>query len=133
MKDIIDAVCDLIEEGLGLSPVVGSLPPVDGICVQQSSGSVTAEYLPRTALHRTTLVVNAKNRLQGVALQNLTDVHVLLTKRISYPSTDEWQIATIRTVNAPDFLGQENDESYLYGSSIVVDWYDRQKAEDTPL
>ena len=133
MKDIIDEVCDMIEDGLGIVPVIGAMPPSDGVAVQISSGSVVAEYLPRTALQRTTLVVNAKNHQQGVALQNLVDIHVLLTKRIAYPSTDDWQITTIRTVNHPDFLGQENDESYMYGSAIEVLWYDRVKAEDTPL
>lgn len=133
MKEIVDAVCDMIEDELGLIPVVGAMPPINGIGIQQSSGSVIAEYLPRTALHRTSLVVNAKNCQQGVALQNLVDIHTVLTKRISYPSTDKWQITTVRTVNSPDFLGQENDEAYLYGSAIEVLWYDKVKAEDTPL
>ena len=133
MKEIVDTVCDMIETGLDLVPVVGALPPTDGVAVQQSSGSVTSAYLPRTSLHRTTLVVNAKNREQGVALQNLVDIHELLTKRIGYPSTEDWQITTIRTVNSPDFLGQENDESYMYGSAIEVLWFDRKKAVDTPL
>lgn len=133
MKEIVDTVCDMIETGLNLVPVVGALPPTDGVAVQQSSGSVTSAYLPRTSLHRTTLVVNAKNREQGVALQNLVDIHELLTKRIGYTSTDDWQITTIRTVNSPDFLGQENDESYMYGSAIEVLWFDRKKAVDTPL
>ena len=133
MKDIIDEVCDIIEDELNLKPVVGALPPTDGVAIQQSSGSVIEAYLPRTGLNRTTLVVNAKNKDQGKALQGLVDIHRELTKRIGYPSAAEWQIATIRTVNAPDFLGQENDESYLYGSAIEVLWYDRIKAEDTPL
>lgn len=133
MIDIINEVCDIIEDELNLKPVVGALPPTDGVAIQQSSGSVVDAYLPRTGLNRTTLVVNSKNKEQGKALQDLVDIHTVLTKRIGYPSTDEWQIATIRTVNAPDFLGQENDESYMYGSAIEVLWYDRQKAEDTPL
>lgn len=133
MKEIVDAVCDIIEDGSDIVPVVGAMPPVDGVAIQQSSGSVLSEYLPRTALHRTTLVVNAKNRQQDVALQNLVDIHALLTKRIAYPSTYDWQITTIRTVNSPDFLGQENDESYMYGSAVEVIWYDKIKADDTPL
>lgn len=133
MIEIVNEVCDIIEDELNLKPVVGALPPNDGVAIQQSSGSVVEAYLPRTGLNRSTLVVNSKNKDQGKALQDLVDIHRVLTKRIGYPSTDEWQIATIRTVNAPDFLGQENDESYLYGSAIEVLWYDRQKAEDTPL
>lgn len=133
MIEIVNEVCDMIEDELNLKPVVGALPPTDGVAIQQSSGSVVEAYLPRTGLNRTTLVVNAKNKDQGKALQDLVDIHTVLTKRIGYPSTDTWQITTIRTVNAPDFLGQENDESYLYGSAIEVLWYDRKKAVDTPL
>ena len=133
MIDIVNEVCDIIEDELDVVPVVGALPPVEGVAVQVSSGSVVAEYFPRTALNRTTLVVNSKSREQGVALQNLIDIHEVLTKRIGYPSANDWQIVTINTVNAPDFLRQENDESYMYGSAIEVLWYDRKKAVDTPL
>ena len=92
MIDIVNEVCDIIEDELDVVPVVGALPPVEGVAVQVSSGSVVAEYFPRTALNRTTLVVNSKSREQGVALQNLIDIHEVLTKRIGYPSTEDWQI-----------------------------------------
>ena len=103
MIDIVDYVCDLIEDETGITPVVGAMPPINGVGVQQSSGSVLAEYLPRTALHRTTLVINAKNKSQETALQNLTDIHEALTKRIGYETTNGYQITNIRTVNSPDF------------------------------
>lgn len=134
MTDIIDEVCDMIEDEMsGIHLVVGAMPPLGGVGIQQSSGSIISEYLPRTSYHRTTLVVNSKDRKQSKALQNLVDIHRILTKRIGYPCTDDWQITSIRTVNEPDFLGQENDESYMYGSAIEVLWYDRLKAADTPL
>ena len=133
MTDIVDYVCDLIEDETGLIPVVGAMPPIEGIAVQQSSGSVVSEYLPRTALNSTTLVVNSKSSSQTTALTSLTDIHEALTKRIGYETTDGYQILSIRTVNSPTFLGQENDESYMYGSSIQVLWFDKKKAVDTPL
>ena len=134
MIDIIDEVCDIIEAEIkNIKLVVGAMPPLNGVGIQQSSGSVLSEYLPRTALHRTTLVINSKNSDQKTALQNLVDIHLVLTKRIGYQSTEDWQITNIRTVNAPDFLGQENDEAYMYGSAVEVLWYDKIKAEDTPL
>lgn len=133
MTDIVDYVCDLIEDETGLIPVVGAMPPIEGIAVQQSSGSVVSEYLPRTALNSTTLVVNSKSTSQTTALTNLTDIHEALTKRIGYETTNGYQILSIRTVNSPTFLGQENDESYMYGSSIQVLWFDKKKAVDTPL
>lgn len=133
MRAFIDWMCDTVETELGISMKVGAMPPINGVGIQQSSGSVMSEYLPRTALHRTTFVINSKDKAQGTALQNLVDIHEVLTKRIGYPSTDDWQITTVRTVNSPDFLGQENDEAYMYGSAVEVLWYDRKKAVDTPL
>lgn len=134
MIDIINEVCDILEEELpDIRVVVGAMPPLGGVGIQQSSGTVLSAYLPRTGLNRTTLVINAKDRDQETAMQTLVDIHRVLTKRIGYPSDSDWQITTIRTVNAPDFLGQENDESYMYGSAVEVLWYDRIKAEDTPL
>ena len=133
MTDIVDYVCDLIEDETGLIPVVGAMPPIEGIAVQQSSGSVVSEYLPRTALNSTTLVVNSKSSSQTTALTSLTDIHEALTKRIGYETTNGYQILSIRTVNSPTFLGQENDEAYMYGSSIQVLWFDKKKAVDTPL
>lgn len=134
MIDIINEVCDILEEELpDVRVVVGAMPPLGGVGIQQSSGSVLSAYLPRTGLNRTTLVINAKDRDQETAMQTLVDIHRVLTKRIGYPSDSDWQIATIRTVNAPDFLGQENDESYMYGSAVEVLWFDRIKAVDTPL
>lgn len=130
MKDIIDAVCDLIEDLTELKPVVGAMPPNGGVAVQQSSGSVISAYLPRTGLNRTTVVINSKDKSQANALEMLTTVHRALTKMFGYESTEDWQIATIKVVNSPDFIGQENDESYMYGSAVEVLWYDRLMAEN---
>ena len=44
MTDIVDVVCDIIEDDTEYTPVVGAMPPIDGIGIQQSSGSVVAEY-----------------------------------------------------------------------------------------
>lgn len=133
MIDIVNYVCDLIEDETGLTPVVGAMPPIEGVAVQQSSGAVVSEYMPRTALNRTTIVVNAKSKTQSEALAYLTDIHEALTKRIGYETTNGYQIVSISTVNSPTFLGQENDESYMYGSSIQVLWFEKKKAVDTPL
>lgn len=132
MTQIVDYICSLIEEQTNneIKPVIGSLPPIGGVAIQQSSGNVSAPYFPRTQAIRETYVVNSKAESQNVALQMLERVHKILTKRTAYDTTSEWQIITIRTLNTPDFLGQENNESYLYGSSIEVTYFDRMKAEN---
>lgn len=132
MTQIIDYICNLIEEQTQneIKPVIGSLPPVGGVAIQQSSGNVSAPYFPRTQAIRETYVVNSKSESQHEALQMLERVHKILTKRTAYDTTNEWQIITIRTLNTPDFLGQENNECYLFGSSIEVTYFDRMKANN---
>lgn len=132
MRSIIDAICDLIEDTTDISVVIGSLPSHEGVGVQIATGTIEAPYLPRTNLHRDTYVINAKYKNQKTAIDNLNAIHEALTKRIGYPQDDEWQIAMIATSTAPDYLGQEGNEYYLYGSSIVVKWYDRRMAVDLP-
>lgn len=132
MRSILDAICDLIEDGTDIPVVVGSLPPHEGVAIQLATGAVESAYLPRTNLHRDTYVINAKYADQKTAIDNLNAIHEALTKRIGYPEDDEWQISVIATSTSPDYLGQEGNEYYLYGSSIVVKWYDRRMAVDLP-
>lgn len=91
MVEIINAVCDIIEDELKVTPVIGAMPPIGGVAIQQSSGSVVSAYLPRTGLNRTTLVVNAKDSEQEKAMQVLVDIHKVLTKRFAYPSDSHIQ------------------------------------------
>jgi len=132
MTQILDWICDLIEEQSegAIKPVIGSLPPMGGVAIQQSSGNVIAPYFPRSQAIRETYVVNAKSDSQYTAMQLLETVHQILTKRTAYGETDDWQIITIRTLNTPDYLGQENNEAYLYGSSIEVSYFDRIQADN---
>lgn len=131
MTEILTYIVGLIKTGSEsrISPKIGAIPPLGGVGIQQSSGSVTAPFLPRTGAIRETYVINAKNKNQKTALQTLEEIHRILTKRFGYQTTDSYQIATIKTLNLPDYLGQDNDESYMFGSSVEVIYYDRRKAE----
>lgn len=114
----------------GIAVVVGAMPPKGGVvAIQQSSGSVIAPYNTRSQAIRETYVVNAKDKKQKTAMTLLEQVHAILTKKKGYTSDSSYQIACISTLNLPDFLGQENNESYMYGSSIEVLVYDRRQAE----
>lgn len=132
MIAILNWICDLIEgetEG-AIVPKVGAVPPMGGVGIQQSSGNVQSEFFPRTRAVRETYVINSKSADQRSGLALLERIHEILTKRLGYDSTEDWQIATIRTLSEPDYLGQEDNEAYLYGSSIEVIYYDKKKATD---
>ena len=127
MREVIDWICDLLGSN-GFSPKVGAIPVGGNLAIQQSSGSVQG-YSVRTGAIRETYVINAKGPQQET-LELLEAVHAVLTKRREYGSTSSFQIATIRTLNEPAYLGQTDGEEYLYGSSIEVLVYDRRKSED---
>ena len=129
MTQILDWIIDFIKTETAYSPVVGAVPPVGGVAIAQSGGTIQTPYFVRTGAVREVYAINAKGVSQKDTLLCLETIHEKLTKIYDYGHTESWQIATIRTLNAPNYLGQENNENYLYGSSIEVLYYDRRKAE----
>ena len=107
MREVIDWICDLLGSN-GFNPKVGAIPVGGSLAIQQSSGSVQG-YSVRTGAIRETYVINAKGPQQET-LELLEAVHAVLTKRREYGSTSSFQIATIRTLNEPAYLGQTDGE-----------------------
>lgn len=123
MKGIQDWLLSEVGNLIQTKIVVGSLPSTEGISITQTTGAPQAEYRNRSRLNRTVYAVNAKSRSQAQAIEWLDTIHKELTKRIGYVSQDGWQIVTVETSNEPTYLGQEGNETYLYGSSLSVKWY----------
>lgn len=134
MKDILEAVYTLVSSAVtnGVYVCIGSLPTKEGISVAVANGSPNSIYRQKQALNVTNIVINAKFKKQESAIDELCKIHKALNKKVNYPSDDYWQIANIETTNEPSYLGQEGNEWYLYGSSIVVRWYDGEKATFYP-
>ena len=135
MQSILDAICDLINTALddeNTKVVVGALPSHEGVSIQQAGGGIEADYIPKTQVHRSNFAINSKYRVQETAIQKLDAISYGLVKRIAYPETEEYQITNIQVTGENSFLGQEENETYLYGMSIVVFWFDKRQAEDYP-
>jgi hypothetical protein len=71
---------------------------------------------------RMSVVCNAKNGVQSVAIQQLDAIHRSLTHRKDFPTTGNWQIYAIETVASPRLIGREQNPQaqWLYGSSLLI-------------
>ena len=68
-------------------------------------------------------VLNCKNSDQELAADTLGKLHTFLNMRKDYPSADRFQITNIETTSAPVYLGREENNQWLYGSSLEVKFY----------
>lgn len=113
--------------------VIGSLPSKEGVSISLTAGNPVNNYRQKQSNNRLVFAINSKFKKQADALKVLCDIHEALIKRGGYDSGDDWQITYIDTNTVPTYLGQEGNEWYLYGSSIVVSWYSSGKATDYPI
>ena len=122
MTEVLEWICEQLELE-GIEPVIGALPVEGKVAIAISSGT-RENFLARTGVINLSLVVNSKSKSQKEALDLLSEAHDILTRKNG--STRRYQIADIRVQNVPSYLGQENDESYLYGSSLTIALYDKR-------
>ena len=119
--EILQAVIDMAEQAAGVSVVLGSNPPTNGIAMT-GSASPQSIMLDIGSNDRMTVLCNGKNGDQKTIIRQLDAIHAALTRRKDFPSGEGWQIYAIETVASPRFLGRESNNRFqwLYGSSLLV-------------
>lgn len=121
--DVLNAVIDLAEQSKPYSDIlIGPMPPDNGISIAWSSGNLNT-FLDKRAAVRMTAVFNCKHEDQQTASDTLGRLHTFLNMRKDYPSADSFQITNIETIGAPVYLGREENEQWLYGSSLEVKFF----------
>lgn len=121
--DVLNAVIQLAEQAKPHSSIaVGSMPPVNGISIAWSSGSLNT-FLNKKAAVTMSAVLNCKNSSQKIALDTLGKLHTFLNMRKEYPEAANFQITNIETQGAPTYLGREENKQWLYGSSLTVKFF----------
>lgn len=122
-SDVLTAVCQLINDTAPYSNVViGSLPPSNGISIAWAA-STNNPFWDKYAAVEMTAVLNGKHPDQSVVLDGLGKIHTALSLMKQYPSADHYQITDIATISAPSYLGREENNEWLYGSSLRVKFY----------
>ncbi len=121
--DVLNAVIELAEQAQPYARIlIGSMPPCNGISIAWSSGNLNT-FLDKRAAVRMTAVFNCKHEDQQTASDTLGRLHTFLNMRKDYPSADSFQITNIETIGAPVYLGREENEQWLYGSSLEVKFF----------
>ena len=102
---------------------IGALPPDDGISIAFASGTPTTTFLTKGVLLDFSVVLNGKHTNAQIVSDTLNVIHDTLTSYKSYPSGDNWEIANIETISAPSYIGREQNNQILYGSSLKIKVY----------
>ena len=124
INEIIDAVMDLAENTQPYADIVrGPLPPDNGIAVYMATGTPDTTFLNKRIVYNFTLTLNGKNASQQAVSAALNAIHTALTTVTEYPATDNWEICDVETIALPSYLNREENNQYLYGSSLRVRAY----------
>lgn len=124
INDIIDAVMDMAETTEPYASIVrGPLPPDNGIALYMAAGSPNATFYNKRIVYDFSLTLNGKHASQQTVSAALNAIHTALTTTKNYPATENWQICDIETIALPSYLNREENNQYLYGSSLRVRAY----------
>lgn len=117
-EEVLQAVINMAEL-TGVSVVVGSLPPDNGIAMTGSSSSYPI-FLDIGSNESMNVLCNGKNVNQQTVFSQLDAIHQTLTRRKDFPTGNGWQIYAIETQSSPRLIGREQNSQWVYGSSLTV-------------
>lgn len=124
VNDVLTAVVNMINDLQPYSPVIiGSMPPDNGLSIAIASGAPDATFLTKSTAYSISVVFNGKHSNQQIVSDFLNNAHQALTQATAYPATDTYQITNIETIGAPNYIGREQNNQWLYGSSLAIKFY----------
>ncbi len=122
--EVLMSIISLMEETAPYAPIlIGPMPESNGISIAWANGAPTSTFLNKNASMDMSLVLNGKHQEQATISSTLGRIHAALTRRKQYPESTKWQITDISTTNAPCYLGREQNNQWLYGSSLRVKFF----------
>lgn len=129
---VIDAVMDLADNALAAANypfTISRGPTGSGNCIacEPSYGAADRRFYSKNASFRVTLVFNAKHSNMQIALNMLEQITLALTRMDAddFPHDDAWQIKGIWTNALPMLISREEDNTWLYASSLYIDYFVR--------
>lgn len=121
--DVLSAVIELAEATQPYSNIIiGPMPPDNGISITWGSTAYNP-FLNKRAAVELTAVLNGKHTNQQTLSETLGKIHTALSMATEYPAADNYQITDITTISAPSYLGREENNQWLYGSSLRVKFF----------
>lgn len=127
ITQVFDAFMDMLSAlNLYAPPIIGAMPPHNGIAAQITTGATDTTYLDKGIEIGLSIVLNGKHESQQTVCDTLNLIHQSLTQTKQYPKNNDFQIVDIRTDSFPNYIGRE-DNQYLYGSAFRVRAFIKQK------
>ena len=124
-SDVLNSVIELMKETKPYaSIVVGSNVPANGICVLPTPATSRA-FLDKNTDMEWIIALNGKYADQLTVFEALSKIHTSLTRRKDYPSDTNYQIYDISTVAGPRLIGRQENDQWIYGSSLRIRFYMR--------
>lgn len=102
--------------------VIGSDPPINGICMV-STGSPRSTFRDMDTDWTLSVLLNGKNASQQAVSEALNAIHRFMTLRKDFPHGNGWQVYAITTQASPRLIGREQNNQWIYGSSLQVKFY----------
>ena len=127
ITQVFDAFMDMLSAlNLYAMPIIGAMPPHNGIAAQITTGATDTTYLDKGIEIGLSIVLNGKHESQQTVCDTLNLIHQSLTQTKQYPKNNDFQIVDIRTDSFPNYIGREDNE-YLYGSAFRIRAFIKQK------
>ena len=124
-SDVLNSVIELMEETKPYARiVVGSNVPANGICVLPTPATSRA-FLDKNTDMEWIIALNGKNADQLTVFEALSKIHTSLTRKKDYPSDTNYQIYDISAVAGPRLIGRQENDQWIYGSSLRIRFYMR--------
>jgi len=121
LNEILTSVIALAQETNPYAVIsIGALPADNGITMTYGAGSVDTTFFTKGMCLNLPVVLNGKHESQQTVSDTLNDIHASLTRRKTYPKTENYQITDISSISLPSYLDREERGGWLYGSSLRV-------------
>lgn len=130
LREIIEYVVSAAADVQDFPVMIGPLPAPESVSVAYGSGGTDTTMLDKGVVYDLSLVVNGKSADQAGILDAIATIHQALVQTKDYPeghvdpddpsSSVAWQIADISSSETPDYIGREEEDMYLYGSTLRV-------------
>ena len=122
LKDIIEYIAGEAASVVDYPVMMGPMPAPESVSIAYGSGATDTTFLDKGVSLNLSLLANGKSADQAGILDALATIHQALVQTKDYPSATDasWQITDVTTAAAPDYIGREDEDMYLYGSTLTV-------------
>lgn len=124
INEVIEAVIGLMNATEPFAAVTrGALPTGVGITCEMGPSTPREVYLDKNSYIPLDLAINGKHPNLQTLSDALNTIHSALTRAMSYPSGESWEIVDISNYTLPQIIGREQNNEWLMASALSVKFY----------